>query len=121
MNPHHDILTKAIKKTEESAVLNGDKIYYECRKPPMSRQGFNKDIGSLCYTGKLNSQHAECISIQPLSVYALKGKVIGFQCIDKPSGPYLFQFRGIHKGSFGYLTEQVICKILCQFQNIPYN
>lgn len=119
MNPHRDILTKAKRQIQVNDILKGEKIYYECRKPPIPKQKFDQNNGSSYYLGKLNGFHAECISIRPLSEYALAAKIIGFRCQSKPSEPHLFQRRVIHKGSFGYLTEQVICTILCQFQNIP--
>jgi len=105
-------------RTEEGSILKGEKIYYECRKPPKSQQKFNQDIGGIYYFGKLNGARAACISIQPLSDYALAGKVIGFKCNNKPPDPQLFRAREMHRGNYGYLGGQVFCRIFSHFQNI---
>ncbi|HLD35521.1 MAG TPA: hypothetical protein VJC37_02280 [Planctomycetota bacterium] len=118
MNIHHNILGKARKQVQVNAILKGEKVYYECRKPPFPKQKFDSENRNNYYLGKLNGAHAECVSINPLSDYGLAAKIIGFKCNGKPSESALFQRRVMHKGSFGYLTERVICTILCQFQNI---
>lgn len=116
MSSHHEILKKAIQVTKEGSILESKEVYYECRKPPQPRQKFNSENRQIYYLGKLNSQHAECVSVNPISDYALVGKVIGFQCSEKPAESHLFQFREMHKGSFGILEGSVYCRILSQFQ-----
>ena len=43
MNIHHNILGKARKQMQVNAILKGEKVYYECRKPPFPKQKFDSE------------------------------------------------------------------------------
>ncbi|MFH1227884.1 MAG: hypothetical protein V1701_08265 [Planctomycetota bacterium] len=119
MSSYHEVLEKAPRKVTQDSSLESEEVYYECRKPPSPKQKFNDDTKKVYYKGKLNSGHAECVGVSPISSYALVGKIIGFQCDDKPTDSKLFQFTDMHKGSCGTLKSNVFCIIVSQFQNIP--
>ncbi len=49
---------------------------------------------------------------------ALAGRVLAYECQDKPEDPELVQLTSTHKGLAGILDGNVYCVILQQFENI---
>jgi hypothetical protein len=106
---------------QAGATLQSPTAFYECRNQPRWRlQVKELQDGSKkrSFVGMLDSGYAACLAL-PTMHAALRAARIGFECGETPGEYGVFSRTKTHKSMFGFLEEDVFCRIIAPFSNLP--